>query len=73
MGITKPIRGRRVDIAVNRYKTCRNALFDETWGEYKCKELKKRIQSCYNLCVGCKFYAKGEPGTAAVKKEESDD
>lgn len=23
--------------------TCENAVFDELWGEYKCKEFKRRI------------------------------
>lgn len=37
--------------------TCKNAIFDEQWGEYKCRLRKKYI---YNVesNTGCKDYKK---------------
>lgn len=36
---------------------CANAIFDEVWGEYKCKVLKHRIRNPEEH-TGCKDYKK---------------
>lgn len=36
---------------------CANAIFDEVWGEYKCKVLKRRIRNPEEH-TGCKDYKK---------------
>lgn len=48
-------------------KTCEYSVFDETWGEYKCKERKLRI---YNLerSKECEFYSEKK-----AKKEDKHD
>lgn len=41
-------------------KTCANAIFDETFGEYKCKELRITIYPLTEECP-CGYYKKGKP------------
>ena len=41
---------------------CSNAIFCESWGEYKCKERKERISDTdEGACCG--LYSKGTPST----------
>lgn len=42
---------------MDKFKDCMFSIFDEQWGEYKCKHLKRRI---YNLneCMNCEQYKK---------------
>lgn len=44
---------------------CKNALFDEIWGEYKCK-IDKRKHYFDGQAVGakCSYHKKGTPGIA---------
>lgn len=40
-------------------KTCKNAVFCETWGEWKCVPKKRRV---YDIDLGlCTLYKEGEP------------
>lgn len=41
----------------SRCPTCENAIFDEIFGEYKCKILKRRIRNPEDN-TGCKNYKK---------------
>lgn len=44
---------------------CKNALFDEIWGEYKCK-IDKKKHSLEGQLAGarCGYHKKGTPGIA---------
>jgi hypothetical protein len=50
---------------------CKNALFDEIWGEYKCK-IDKRHHYFDGQAVGakCSYHEKGTPGIARPIIEE---
>jgi hypothetical protein len=48
---------------------CANALFDEVWGEYKCKEVCHVIYDTDGQ-VDCIYYKKGKPGISKDKPEE---
>jgi hypothetical protein len=50
-------------------KTCKNAIFDETWGEYKCKARETVIYILLDSNE-CSDYKKGTP---EVSKEVPDD
>lgn len=49
-------------------KTCKNAIFDPVWGEYKCSVLQRRVRS--EPVTNCRFYKKGKP---AISKEEEEE
>lgn len=51
-------------------KTCSNCIFDETWGEYKCKAQEKRIQNPHLGGIRCKDYKKGQMQMSKKKEEE---
>lgn len=38
-------------------RTCEYAIFDEVWGEYKCKKKERRIYETTSL-QECEFYKK---------------
>lgn len=42
------------------YMTCKNAVFNELWGEYKCKARMTSITNNSNICcsIYCKDYKK---------------
>lgn len=40
---------------MNSCKNCTHKVFDEVWGEYKCKVLKRRIR---DISKGCKHHNK---------------
>ena len=37
-------------------KTCQHGIFDQLWGEYKCKKLTRVINT--NECDKCEYYNK---------------
>lgn len=41
--------------------TCEYAIFDELWGEYKCKIRHRRVYKPGKESVNCEWYKKGEP------------
>lgn len=41
-------------------KTCKHAIFDPLWGDYKCSE-KQRCVTVFELHKGCKEYVEGTP------------
>lgn len=43
---------------MDKHKVCKNAIFDETWGEYKCKATQKRISDVNTTCRRCKDFAR---------------
>lgn len=51
-------------------KTCKNCIFNETWGEYKCKAQEKRILNPRLGGIRCKDYKPGQMQTAQTKEEE---
>lgn len=46
---------------VNGCFTCKNAVFDAFWGEYKCKEKKHVVFAGPGKDEPCPSYAKGAP------------
>lgn len=53
---------------LDRRKECEHAIFDETWGEYKCAYHKVKIYKSQG-CKGCEHYQKrkGEMKTCKPK------
>ena len=53
-------------------KTCKHAIFNERWGEYKCAE---RHHSIYILLDSseCKFYKEGTPKVSLEKDDTRDE
>jgi hypothetical protein len=51
-------------------KTCKNCIFNETWGEHKCKVQEKRILNPRLGGIRCKDYKPGQMQTAQKKEEE---
>ena len=49
-------------------KTCKNAIFDPVWGEYKCSVLQRRVRS--EPVTNCRFYKKGKPAISKEKENE---
>ena len=43
--------------------TCRFALFDEKWGEYKCSKLELYVYNI-EIMTDCENYQKGNPGVS---------
>lgn len=39
-------------------KDCVHSIFDETWGDYKCKELKIKVYTPVYQASACKMYEK---------------
>ena len=52
---------------MNKCTTCEHAIFDETWGEIKCKKLCIRI---YAPRVACNEYVKKETKKKCELKTE---
>ena len=52
-------RSRRIKRIKPKCPECKHAIFDETWGEYKCQVLKIRIPDITKY-ANCKNYAKKE-------------
>lgn len=52
---------------MSRYESCGNALFNETWGEYKCKLRGAVVNKDSKDCRRCKEYKKGKPQVAKGK------
>lgn len=52
-------------------KTCENAIFNERWGEYKCKISQHRIYEPDDQ-KNCIDYKKGEPTPSARKDDDYD-
>lgn len=50
-------------------KHCTNAIFDEVWGDYKCKILKRVLKETddANHCV---YYKKGDAAMSAESRED---
>ena len=49
-------------------KTCTKAIFDPTWGEYKCSVQKKKVT--LDGYGRCKHYAKGQVQETKKEREE---
>lgn len=49
---------------------CSHSIFDEQWGEYKCKIVQHRIYDV-DRKVACKDYKKGKPEIAKTDVEET--
>ena len=49
-------------------KTCSKAIFDPTWGEYKCAVSKKKVS--LNGYGRCKHHKKGAPQESKKEREE---
>lgn len=58
----RKMRRRKPKRVVHDIATCENAIFDERWGEYKCKARQHRIPDVEQYCTDCKDYKqkKGE-------------
>lgn len=54
---------------MKRCRTCKNALFDEHWGEIKCKVKKRRIPDPEREAPKCKSYEKTNELAVAAKRE----
>lgn len=52
-------------------KTCKNAIFDEIWADYKCK-VKHRVIYNPNDMNHCIDYTKGEPKISEDNKYEKE-
>lgn len=52
-------------------KTCKNAIFDEIWGDYKCKVNHLVIYNAQDV-EGCVYYKKGEPKISKDNKYEKE-
>lgn len=39
---------------------CRNAVFCDSWGQFKCTHLQVRLYGAF-LSEECKYFAEGEP------------
>lgn len=52
-------------------KTCVNAIFDEHWGEYKCKVFQHRMYLPDDK-EDCIEYEKGEPTKTKRQEDEED-
>lgn len=50
-------------------ETCLNAIFNELWGEYKCKVYQHTVYFPEEL-TGCKDYKKGTP---SISKDDEVD
>ena len=48
--------------------TCSNALYDEKWGEYKCKVRKTRIRDI-DKYIFCEHYKRGDVQSASTSEE----
>ena len=53
-------------------KTCKHSVFDEIYGEYKCKKRERRIPILLDSSE-CKFYKKGPKKKEEDKKELEED
>lgn len=51
-------------------ETCSNAVFDDHWGELKCKAKQHRIYRP-DAVSDCRYYKKGTPSESAKKEEDS--
>lgn len=53
-------------------KTCKHSVFDEIYGEYKCKKRERRIYILLDSSE-CSFYEKGPKKKEKPKKELEED
>ena len=55
---------------MEKCKTCKYSIFDEVWGEYKCKMRNMFIYDT-SFCDDCDFYKARKKGEEqAISKEE---
>ena len=54
---------------MSKCNTCKNALFNPVWGEYKCSKTGLVVHDISKK-EGCKDYKQGEPGMSKDLPEE---
>lgn len=52
--------------------TCKHAIFNERWGEYKCAELHHTVYIPLDPSE-CKFYKEGTPKESLEKNDEKEE
>lgn len=45
---------------MEKCKTCKHALYDEVWGEFKCR-LSRHVHYPKDAMASCSNYVKGDP------------
>ena len=54
-------------MAIKKCRTCKNAIFDDVWGQYKCKRLAHNIDDADRYTT-CKYYDQNPDAEPVVTK-----